>query len=134
MNFLDTWDAESRYARNDMVLKDGSLWIARRFTQESPGESPDWGLCAHRGKKGDKGERGERGLPGAPGAEGKRGPRGERGLPGAGVPALIEVRATERAIIFVLDDGALLSASCDDMVSHIAKLTLAEIERRKSEG
>lgn len=88
------------YKKNDVVLKNGIYYVAKKSTTASPEKSKDWELKAkhelkpqissapsdyirvERGEKGEKGDRGERGAPGKNGADGRDGKNGLDGRDG----------------------------------------------------
>ncbi|MCA0944496.1 hypothetical protein LCM08_06205 [Salipiger pacificus] len=91
------WRGEFRagrgYGQFDVVKADGSAWIARRATEERPGDGEDWGLLVDKGDKGDRGNS----VTGAEVKDGRlivktddfeqdagdvRGPQGPRGVKG----------------------------------------------------
>ena len=46
------WSVDVKYQKADAVSQSGSLWIAKRDTQQKPGESDDWRLAVKRGRDG----------------------------------------------------------------------------------
>ena len=44
------------YEKNDMITYGGSTWIAMKDTSGKPEKSPDWKLCAKRGRDGKPGK------------------------------------------------------------------------------
>ena len=50
LKFVGTHERERMYKENELVVHDGSLWIALRTTQQTPGLGDGWQLCAKRGR------------------------------------------------------------------------------------
>jgi integrin beta 3 len=61
---------EGTFKRGDMVTREGSTWHCEKETTATPGVSPDWKLCAKRGRDGKEGKAG---TPGARGPDGRPG-------------------------------------------------------------
>ena len=63
-----TWDPAVTYSYYDLVIWDGSSWLATQANPKGePGKSSDWSLLAMRGPRGPKGERGDMGRMGPEG-------------------------------------------------------------------
>jgi hypothetical protein len=64
------------YEAGDEVTWDGSMWIAKADTRNTPGEGKEsgWQLAVKRGKQGVSGAKGERGEQGPIGLKGDRAP------------------------------------------------------------
>jgi len=80
--YVDVWRA-GHYENQDIVQRDGSLWLATKDTETMPGtKDSDWKLCAKRGQDGKDGKPGERGPEGKKGRDGrdltKMGPDGSK--------------------------------------------------------
>jgi hypothetical protein len=76
-----TWNGATEYVANDVVVYDGSSWLAlQTSTNSTPAESADWTLIV---AKGQDGLQGADGAPGADGLPGMDGATGADGLPGA---------------------------------------------------
>jgi hypothetical protein len=80
------WISTAKYLRGDLVLFDGSTWLARRAnTGKEPGGSTsagDWQVFAERGPTGPRGVAGATGPQGEQGPQGLRGPQGDEGPQG----------------------------------------------------
>lgn len=48
--YLGTHEGGRMYAKNAVVTHDGSMWIALRNTQQTPGPGDGWQLCVKRGR------------------------------------------------------------------------------------
>jgi Collagen triple helix repeat (20 copies) len=99
-----TYDRAANYGVLDIVMSNGSSFIAKR---DLPGECPGegWQALALVGK------RGEQGQPGAKGAKGERGDRGDRGEPGRDGKAAREIVAFREdrdtyTITLIYNDGS----------------------------
>lgn len=101
VEFQGVWKADLEYRPGDIVVENGSTWIARRKTHdEAPSRMasdphPPWAIVAQRGIKGERGIRGERGAD------------GPMGKPGIAAPPLIEVRFVGDELAFVYEDGGM---------------------------
>lgn len=120
-----TWSTLSQYNRNDIVVFQGSSYIATASVRStSPGSAP-WALLAASGRDGANGRNGANGAngrdgvngrDGAAGAAGATGPAGPAGAPGtAGIPGRDGVNGVSgaqygRFISTVIDIGSGLIA------------------------
>lgn len=85
------YDPTQTYADLNVVVLDGSSWIARVKTPTTaPGEGGDWLLLAGRGKRGERGE---------------HGPSGRQGIMGNDAPRIRSWRKDGYKAIPVLSDG-----------------------------
>jgi hypothetical protein len=99
------FSADEDYRARDIVMFDGSSWIARR---DGPGSIPGdgWMQLACKGKRGDRGERGERGLEGKAGKDGV-------------MPIQIFYDVEEMKQITTLDNGEVLEADIEPLARMI---------------
>jgi hypothetical protein len=114
VDFCDLWKAATVYSVGNMVVKDGSLWIARRQTI---GEAPDkmvekdanrpWALAAQRGRTGDKGE------------DGRHGTDGKNGLDGRHAPKIIDIRIAGHELVAIDEDGAMLRSDITGLLLEL---------------
>jgi hypothetical protein len=90
-----TYDWNAEYHRLDVVMLNGSSFVARK---DNPGPVPgdDWQLLASRGSRGHRGGTGERGL------------MGMRGPPGAAAPTISAWRIDRNCytVTPIMDDGS----------------------------
>ena len=52
VEYLGTFEIGKNYERRQLVTCAGSLWYCERTTQQRPGDSNAWTLCAKRGADG----------------------------------------------------------------------------------
>lgn len=79
------WASATAYTRLDVVLYNGSSWVAiADSTGQVPAEgSTYWQLLSLKGEKGEKGDKGDTGATGATGTKGDKGDTGATGATGA---------------------------------------------------
>ncbi len=68
--YRQVWAEGTQYQRGDQTTWDGSTWHCQTATTAKPGTSPDWRLCAKKGRDGKDGI-GIKGDPGPPGKPGR---------------------------------------------------------------
>ena len=78
------WASATAYTRLDVVLYNGSSWVA---IADSTGQTPDigstyWQLLSLKGEQGEKGDKGDTGATGAKGDKGDTGATGATGATG----------------------------------------------------
>jgi hypothetical protein len=115
IGFVGIWGEGREYRPGDVVMENGSTWLAKRKTHaENPTkmggtENPPWTLIAQRGIKGERGLRGERGE------------RGVQGPPGAPASPIIDMAFVDEHLALVLEDGTLIKAKFDaKLIKRIA--------------
>ena len=52
LKFTGTYEIGRVYAKNELVVHHGSLWIALKENQQAPGAGDGWQLCCKRGQDG----------------------------------------------------------------------------------
>jgi len=82
------WASATAYTRLDVVLYNGSSWVAiADSTGQVPAEgSAYWQLLSLKGEQGEKGDKGDTGATGATGTKGDKGDTGATGATGATGP------------------------------------------------
>jgi hypothetical protein len=86
------FDPKDAYGRLDIVIRDGSSFIATQDNPGVPGEgNSGWQLLALRGPKGE------------PGMAGSRGRKGDQGPPG---PMIVDWRVSDYKVVPFTQDGA----------------------------
>lgn len=106
MAFQGAWKAASAYEALDVVMCDGSSFVA---VSDAPGACPgdDWRLLAARGKSGP---------PGAPG------PIGERGYPGPPGAAPVALECDSEGLLRLrLGDGTVIDCDLYPVLVRIAR-------------
>jgi hypothetical protein len=96
LRVCSTYDGEGRYEQHDIVMLNGSSFIA---TRDNPGQCPGagWRLLCSAGRRGERGPVGPRG---------ERGERGENAEAGSGFLAIHLDRATY-TILLSTQDGKI---------------------------
>ena len=87
-NFRNTFDASTSYAINDVVIFNGSSYVAIVASAGPSNPTPDtntddWSVMAQQGAAGAMGAQGATGTAGATGSTGATGPQGSPGATGA---------------------------------------------------
>jgi hypothetical protein len=89
-NSAGAWVGSKFYHVNDLVTRDGTVWRAKRSSQnKTPTAGADWEQFAAKGDIGPAGPAGSgaTGATGPAGVEGPQGPQGEQGVAGPEGPA-----------------------------------------------
>ena len=114
IEFMDLWKSTTVYRRGNLVVKDGSLWIARRDSVDEPPDkmarddkNRPWALSAQRGARGEAGSNGANGKDGRDGRD------------GADAPRLIDIRLERHELIAVDDQGTVLRSDVTPLLLAI---------------
>lgn len=91
MEYLGAWDAETTYAIDEVVLYEGSSYVATAPSlNKIPTDTDFWSVLASEGPQGPQGETGAtgpQGPQGIQGIQGEVGPQGPQGIQGETGPA-----------------------------------------------
>jgi len=87
VTYRGAFDASQTYAAHDVVVHDGSAYIAVAPVSGAPGADPSWTLFVAKGDTGPAGATGPIGPAGLPGPQGSKGDTGDTGPQGLQGPA-----------------------------------------------